>query len=327
MNKGTYYGYDLKNYDSKTLLEKYVKKLNNQTKYRGKVDLNDFCCKYTDDDSIKIDSSAASKIGLVENIKRWRYDSVYLLCGTPIQEFTTQPFLYTKDTRAADGKIGQNAILSELDGLKTIPDVYRTEPSNGNPFISLLEELNPKLGETENMRTRFYENLMKLYFEKNIEILELEKVYSTYNLSKIQIKYQPFRSVPPSQYTAREPFAWWVTFEYLDYKFKIDVTDRGSTQNCYNLNNLNIYFEKATKKQGFKLISIQNFITYHIESIEVQEDFLCIINILCGLLLKASGDDTQQGLSFALSNYVIMRDYILQKYNSGTTNRNYYNNT
>ena len=41
------------------------------------------------------------------------------------------------------------------------------------------------------------------------------------------------------------------SFEYLDYKFKIDVTDRGSTQNCYNLNNLNIYFEKATKKTRF----------------------------------------------------------------------------
>jgi len=297
-------------YDSKTLLEKYVKKLNNQTKYRGKVDLNDLCCKYTDDDSIKIDSSAASKIGLVENIIRWKdtnYNDSYLLCGTPIRRFTTQPFLHTKDTRAADGIIGQNAILSELDGLKNIPDVYPVERSNLNSFINLLQKLNPLPGETKNMRPNFYETLMQLYFQKNIEILELEEIYNG-NLSQIKITYERYN---PND--KKKPYKWWINFKYYDYKFKIDVTDRGSTQNCYNLNNLNIYFEKATKKQGFEPISIQNFITHHIESIEVQENFLCIINILCGLLLKASGDDTQQALSFALSNYVIMRDYILEE--------------
>ena len=86
--------------------------------------------------------------------------------------------------------------------------------NNGNPFISLLEELNPKLGETENMRTRFYENLMKLYFEKeNIEILELEKFIRLIIYLRFKLKYQPFRSVPPSQYTAREPF---VMVEFLN---------------------------------------------------------------------------------------------------------------
>lgn len=297
-------------YDSKSLLKIYVDKLNNQTKYWKKVNLNDYCCKYTDDESIKIDSSTTSKIGLVENIKKWKYsDSPYLLCGTPITRFITEPFLHTKDTRAADGIIGKNAILSELDGLKIIPDDYPVERDNNNPFIPLLLELNnPTPDIPENSRTKFYEKLMQLYFQKNIEILELKEIYSPHNgnLSNIEITYE--------QYPIREPYKWWIKFIYYDYNVKIDVTDRGSTQNCYNLNNLNIYFEKETNTKGFIFVPIQDFINHNLDS-KYKEDFLCIINILCGLLLKASGDDTQQALSFALSNYVIVREYILKEAN------------
>ena len=333
------YGKYKKDLSSENLLQIYIQYLNNHylryasLSLRQKINehfnipateefnLNKLCEKLTDDESIKIDSSQPSKISLQGQIKRWNRDN-YILCGTPINTFTNKPFLLTKDTGAAEGKIGKNAILSELDGLKHIDESYSREALEDEPFVKLLYDLEG------NGRYYLYQEIMEFYFNKNIRTLKLASIFP--NLIKkdnegnkdlnIKIDYRPISNTFGG-------YNWYVTFGYklsLDYEaskyyeFIVDVTGRGSTQNCYNLKDLKLRYRIGRTYYNPKKETPAMPITDFIKKIKVpseQTNFLCIINILCGLLLKASGDDTQQALNFALTNYVIIKDYIISNKN------------
>lgn len=340
-----------KQFSSETLLDTYIEYLNdyynqvfseeeNKEIYEAfdipftidNFDLKELCEKVTDDESIKIDSNEPSRISLQGQIRRWNTsEETYILCGTPINTFTKTPFLLTKDTGAAEGIIGKNAMLSELDGLKHIisKEDYKAKNhkhyTGDEPFFELLGSL-----EGTNGRNFLYQEIMEFYFNKNIKTLKLDIIFP--NLQKKEDKdgneYLNIKIDYRRISTSFGEYNWYVTFGYklnLDdevpkyYEFIVDVTGRGSTQNCYNLKDLELRYRigssgKYNPDKETPAMLVGDFI----EKIEDQNEstnFLCIINILCGLLLKASGDDTQQALNFALTNYIIVKEYIISDIN------------
>ena len=98
------------------IYQNYGKTLDNTKNFS----LDELCNTLTDDNSIKLDASDESEIGIAANLKKYRYNTNYIICGKPVFELNTSPNLHTKDTGAADGIIGNNAILSELDGLNKL---------------------------------------------------------------------------------------------------------------------------------------------------------------------------------------------------------------
>ena len=131
----------------------------------------------------------------------------YIMSGTPIIILNTKPNLHTKDTGSAMGKIGNYAILSELDGLNPISIPYKIERLDNNQlsFVKLLKSFN---------KLQLYNYIMKEYYIKSIEELKLEYIYTT--LYNINIYYSSDNK-------------WIVTFMFLDIIYKINITSRGST--------------------------------------------------------------------------------------------------
>ena len=104
-----------------------------------------------------------------------------------------------------------------------------------------------------NDRLSFYNKIMGNYYNKNVDTLKLKELTGVVDVS---IKYRK-----RLQNQSREPKRWYVDLTYkfkpfIEYKFVIDVTGRGSTTNCYNLKDLKLYKKDAIRKQAYRKVNL-----------------------------------------------------------------------